>query len=66
LGISQFVAVSVLVPFGVSKDGAIALSLVQLALAYVVWLAFGLPGLYRFKGWRTAIAEAPAKQVHTA
>jgi uncharacterized protein (TIRG00374 family) len=66
LGISQFVAVSVLVPFGVSKDGAIALSLVQLALAYVVWLAFGLPGLYRFKGWRSAIAEVPAKQVRTA
>jgi uncharacterized protein (TIRG00374 family) len=66
LGISQFVAVSVLVPFGVSKDGAIALSLVQLALAYAIWLAFGLPGLYRFKGWRSAIAETPAKQAHSA
>jgi uncharacterized protein (TIRG00374 family) len=59
VGIYQFVAVSVLVPFGVSKDGALALILVLQAMGYVVVLAFGVPGLYRFKGWRAAIA-APA------
>jgi glycosyltransferase 2 family protein len=66
VGIYQFVAVSVLVPFGVSKDGALALILVQQALGYVVVLAFGLPGLYRFKGWRTAIDPAPANRAQSA
>ncbi len=61
VGIYQFVAVSVLTPFGVSKDGALALILMLQALAYVVVVGFGLPGLYRFKGWRSAVAE-PAEQ----
>jgi uncharacterized protein (TIRG00374 family) len=55
VGIYQFVAVSVLTPFGVPKDAALALILVMQALGYVVVIAFGLPGLYRFKGWRKAI-----------
>jgi uncharacterized membrane protein YbhN (UPF0104 family) len=55
VGIYQFVAVSVLTPFGVSKDGALALILVMQALGYVVVMAFGLPSIYRFRGWRQAI-----------
>ena len=51
------VAVSVLTPFGVSRDGALALILVMQAIAYAVVTAFGVPGLYRFKGWRSAVAQ---------
>lgn len=58
VGIFQFVAVSVLTPFGITKDGALALVLILQASSYVVVLVFGLPGLYRFKGWRKAAAAA--------
>jgi uncharacterized membrane protein YbhN (UPF0104 family) len=54
VGIYQFVAVSVLTPFGVSRDLALANILVWQAMGYVVVLIFGLPGLYRFRGWRRA------------
>ncbi|MDE3166066.1 MAG: flippase-like domain-containing protein [Acidobacteriota bacterium] len=54
VGIYQFVAVSVLTPFGIPRDGALALVLVLQAIGYVVVTAFGVPGLYRFKGWRGA------------
>jgi uncharacterized membrane protein YbhN (UPF0104 family) len=57
VGIFQFVAVSVLTPFGVAKDAALALILILQALGYVVVVMFGVPGLYRFKGWRTALAK---------
>lgn len=54
VGIYQFVAVSVLTPFGVSRDLALAYILIWQAMAYVVVSIFGLPGLYRFRGWRRA------------
>lgn len=57
VGIYQFVAVSVLTPFGVSKDDALAYILLVQAMGYVVVLLLGLPGLYKFKGWRQAVAE---------
>ena len=57
VGIYQFVAVSVLTPFGISRDAALAYILISQALSYVVILAFGLPGLYKFKGWRKAAVE---------
>jgi len=57
VGIYQFVAVSVLTPFGMTKDAALALILILQALGYVVITMFGVPGLYRFKGWRTALAK---------
>jgi uncharacterized protein (TIRG00374 family) len=56
VGIFQFVAVSVLTPFGIPKDGALAEVLILQAISYGVVLAFGLPGLYKFKGWRRATA----------
>ena len=56
VGIYQFVAVSVLTPFGVSRDAALAYILVTQALQYVVITLFGVPGLYKFKGWRQATA----------
>jgi glycosyltransferase 2 family protein len=49
VGIYQFVAVTVLSPFGISKDAALAFILVQQALGYVVVTALGLPGLYRVR-----------------
>jgi uncharacterized protein (TIRG00374 family) len=50
VGIYQFVAVTVLVPFGIGRDEALAYILVAQALASVVILAFGLPGLYKLQG----------------
>jgi uncharacterized membrane protein YbhN (UPF0104 family) len=47
VGIFQFVAVTVLVPFGIPKDKALAFILVIQATGYVVVLALGLPGLYK-------------------
>ena len=46
VGIYQFVAVTVLTPFGISRDAALAYSLVAQASACVVTLALGLPSLY--------------------
>ena len=51
VGIYQFVAVTVLTPFGFSRDSALALILVQQVMGYAVVLAFGLTGLYRLRGW---------------
>jgi uncharacterized membrane protein YbhN (UPF0104 family) len=50
VGIYQFVAVTVLTPFGIGRDAALAYILVAQASACVVTLALGLPSLY----WATA------------
>jgi hypothetical protein len=50
VGIYQFVAVTVLTPFGIGRDEALAYILVAQAMASVVILASGLPGLYRLQG----------------
>ena len=47
--------VSVLTPFGVSHDSALAFSLVSQAMSYLVVLVVGLPCLYRIKDWRKAL-----------
>ena len=47
VGIYQFVAVTVLVPFGIGRDAALAYILVAQALGYVVLLLLGLPCVYR-------------------
>lgn len=46
VGIFQFVAVTVLVPLGIPKSGALAFILVVQAYGYVVTLLLGLPCLY--------------------
>jgi glycosyltransferase 2 family protein len=46
LGIYQFVAVTVLVPLGIPKSGALAFILVVQAYGYVATLLLGLPCLY--------------------
>ncbi|MEO8369548.1 MAG: lysylphosphatidylglycerol synthase transmembrane domain-containing protein [Candidatus Solibacter sp.] len=56
VGIFQFVTVSVLTPFGIGHDTALAYSFVSQALGYIVVVALGVPALYRIKDWRQAIA----------
>jgi glycosyltransferase 2 family protein len=50
VGVYQFVAVTILMPFGISRDAALAYILVVQASGYVVVTLFGLPGLYRLQG----------------
>jgi uncharacterized protein (TIRG00374 family) len=50
VGIYQFVAVTVLTPFGIGRDEALAYILVAQTLGSLVMLAFGLPGLYKLQG----------------
>ena len=52
VGIYQFVAVTVLVPFGFSKDAALALILVAQAVGYATVLLLGLPCVYVLKRGR--------------
>jgi glycosyltransferase 2 family protein len=56
VGIYQFVAVSVLVPFGISKDAALAYILITQAVGYVVVILLGLPS---FSLLREASSETP-------
>jgi glycosyltransferase 2 family protein len=58
VGIYQFVTVQVLTTFHVPQDTALAYSLISQAMGYAVVVALGLPGLYRFKNWRSAVAQA--------
>lgn len=50
VGIYQFVAVTLLAPFGVGRDDALAFILMLQALGYVMVLLYGLPGLYVLEG----------------
>jgi glycosyltransferase 2 family protein len=58
VGIYQFVAVSVLVPFGVTKDAALAYILITQAVGYVVVVLLGLPS---FSLLREASSETPGR-----
>jgi len=58
VGIYQFVAVSVLVPFGVGKDAALAFILITQAVGYAVVVLLGLPS---FSLLREASSEMPAR-----
>jgi glycosyltransferase 2 family protein len=60
VGIFQFVAVTVLVPFGIPRDSALAFILVAQALGYVVVLVLGLPGVMQYRGWRSTVRSTPA------
>lgn len=59
VGVYQFVAVTVLTPFGISRDAALAYILVLQVTSYVLVVLFGLPGLYRLRG--AAMFQLPAK-----
>ena len=66
VGIYQFVAVTVLPLFGISRDAALAYILVAQALGYLSVVAFGLPALYKLqapvraqKGIPVSVPAAP-------
>jgi uncharacterized protein (TIRG00374 family) len=46
IGIYQFICVSILTLFGISRDGALAFALVSQVMGYLVTLALGAPGFY--------------------
>ncbi len=46
VGVYQFAAVTILTPFGISRDGALAFILMAQAMSYALVLALGLPGFY--------------------
>jgi uncharacterized protein (TIRG00374 family) len=50
VGIFQFVTVSVLGPFGIGRDSALAFILIFQAVGYVLVLLYALPGLYVLEG----------------
>jgi glycosyltransferase 2 family protein len=58
VGIYQFVAVTVLPPFGIGRDDAVAYILVAQALGYVVVLSIGLPAVY----WFQRTSKEPARE----
>ena len=58
VGTYQSVAVTVLTPFGISKDEALAFILVSQAAGYVVVTILGLPAILRYRGWKLQKAEA--------
>ena len=49
VGVYQFVAVTILTPFGITRDAALAYILVVQVSGYVVVTVFGLTGLYRLQ-----------------
>jgi uncharacterized membrane protein YbhN (UPF0104 family) len=49
VGIYQFVAVTVLPPFGIDRNTAMAFIIVAQAVGYAVVLVLGLLGLYRIR-----------------
>jgi hypothetical protein len=56
VGIYQFVAVSVLPPFGVDRDQALAYILMAQAMGYFVITVCGLPGIFQFRRRKTRSA----------
>lgn len=64
VGVYQLVAEAVLVPFGISRDAALAYILVAQAVGYVVVLVLGLPGIYILQGsgWLRSAAWREAEE----
>jgi hypothetical protein len=58
VGIYQFVAVTVLGPFGIDKSQALAYILLTQAYGYVVLLLLGLPSMHILRGNAAVPAEA--------
>ena len=58
VGVYQFVAVTILMPFGITRDAALAYILVIQVLGYVVVTLFGLPGLCILQGGRLTTRPA--------
>jgi uncharacterized membrane protein YbhN (UPF0104 family) len=54
VGIYQFAAVTILPPFGIDRNAALAYIIVAQALSYAVVLVLGLLGLYKIRAGRRA------------
>ena len=65
VGIYQFVAVSVLVPFGVSRTQAIGFILLMQALQYLVVGLWGAFGFWKFRVLRSGYGIARERQEQT-
>ena len=64
VGIYQFVAVTILPPFGIDRNAALAYIIVLQALTYAVVLVLGLLGLYRIRAaGKAARNPASARKV---
>jgi uncharacterized protein (TIRG00374 family) len=61
VGIYQFVAVTVLTPFGFSRTQAIAFILVAQALSYVVMTVWGSIGLWRYRRMVRSTGGVPSR-----
>jgi uncharacterized protein (TIRG00374 family) len=60
VGTFQSVTVTVLGPFGVSRDAALAFALVSQATGYVIVVTLGLPAVLRYRGRAERDASADA------
>ncbi len=60
VGVYQFVATTILMPFGISKAAALAYILVVQVSGYVVVTLFGLPGLYIMQGGAFRLQKSAA------
>ena len=58
VGIYQFVAVTVLMPFGFGRDDALAYILLAQALSYIVISIFGFVGLAKYRALKAAQSAA--------
>ena len=65
VGIYQFVATSVLVPFGIAKSDAIAYILVAQGLQYINVLLWGPLSLWKLGGWRRWTSREPERSSET-
>jgi uncharacterized protein (TIRG00374 family) len=65
VGVYQFVAVAVLVPFGFPRSGVLAYIIVAQALGYVIITVWGLLGLWRLQVRPRAVLEAESKVQET-
>jgi uncharacterized membrane protein YbhN (UPF0104 family) len=55
VGIYQFAAVTILPPFGIDRNAALAYIIVAQAMGYAVILVLGLLGLYRIRRGKRAV-----------
>ena len=57
VGIYQFVAVTVLGPFGIPRDPAVAFVIVMQAIGYVTMIMYGVPGVIKLGGSVSAMRK---------
>lgn len=66
VGIYQFVAVSVLTPFGISRTDAIAYILLAQLMQYVSITIWGLLAFWKLKNWKAQVSPDGSAAAHLA